>query len=161
MMARYTLIAHKPESSDYCRNCLMASYSGDFEMEHSNSLDALAGLWKRCANQNLSLGRGEDGYELTLLINGWPLADIPDEPEEWWLEEGGDPALLKLATPAREWTGRMDAEVAAQEHARKQLAEQAEAVRRRREADAQEQREREEYARLHARFGATRGGRHA
>ncbi|MBU9200374.1 hypothetical protein KTD31_03275 [Burkholderia multivorans] len=157
MTAHYTLIAHKPESSDYCRNCLMESYSGDFEMEHSRDLESLAGLWKRCAQKNLSLGRSEAGYDLTLLLNGWPIEDIPDEPEEYWLEEGGDPALLELANQAWEWISRVKAEASAEAHTRKQLAEQAEAVRRRREAEAQEQRDRAQYAQLHARFG----GRHA
>ncbi|RQR65370.1 hypothetical protein DIE18_02485 [Burkholderia sp. Bp9125] len=125
-MTHYTLIAHKPESSDYCMGCLMATYSGDFELAHGPTLDVLAPLYLRAAQANRTLDHSELGYELTLLVNGCPLDDIPDTPWENWTEEGGDVLLAKLA---------------------------ADAARKQRQAHEAEQREHAQYLALHAKFG--------
>lgn len=152
-MAQYTLIAHKPDSSDYCLGCLMASYSGDFELAHGPTLDALAPLYQRCAQANRTLEHGELGYELTLLINGYPFDDIPDTPGAAWLEAGGDAALAPLAADARDWLARMEQEADATASEKRRAAEQADLERTRRQALEAEQRERAQYLALHAKFG--------
>lgn len=152
-MAQYTLIAHKPESSDYCRGCLMASYSGDFELAHGPTLDALAPLYQRCAQANRTLEHGELGYELTLLIDGYPFDEIPDAPWEDWLDAGGDAALRPLAAEARTWFARMEQEADVTAAEKRRAAEQAEAARKQRQTLKEEQRERAQYLALHAKFG--------
>ncbi|WP_126223273.1 hypothetical protein [Burkholderia ambifaria] len=152
-MTRYTLIAHKPESSDYCMGCLMATYSGDFELAHGPTLDALAPLYLRAAQANRTLDHGELGYELTLLVNGCPLDDIPDTPWENWTEEGGDALLAKLAADARTWLARMEQEAEVVAAEKRRGAEQAEAARKQRQAHEAEQREHAQYLALHAKFG--------
>ncbi|MBK3779829.1 hypothetical protein G3A43_06150 [Paraburkholderia aspalathi] len=154
-MTQYTLIAHKPESQDYCRGCLMESYSGDFEMHHARSLDEFADSYKRYGHANGKLGHGECGYDITLLINGVPLGDIPEDIA--WLAAGDNPALVALAAAARDWLTRLDAEIRGEAEETRRRAEQAEAARTRSAALAEEQRQREQYAELHAKFG----GRHA
>jgi hypothetical protein len=154
-MTQYTLIAHKPESQDYCRGCLMESYSGDFEMHHARSLDDFADPYKRYGHANGKLGHGECGYDITLLINGRPLGDLPDDIA--CPEEGDDPALVALAAQARAWQTRLDAEILSEAGEQRRLAKQAEEARTRNAALAEEQRQRAQYAELHAKFG----GRHA
>lgn len=155
-MAYYTLIAHKPDSADYCRGCPMESYAGDFELSHGGTLDTLRDGWKRLLNANAKLGRGEADYELTLLINGAPLEDIPSEVA--WLEEGMDPALVALAADAKAWIARLETEVSAELEGERRLAEQTAAAKKRREAQEQEERDRAQYLALRNRF---EGGHHA
>ncbi|MEX3984114.1 hypothetical protein AB4Y45_34740 [Paraburkholderia sp. EG287A] len=143
-MTQYTLIAHKPESSDYCMGCLMSSYSGDMEIAYGSSLDELAALATRCSLANLKLDRGEEGYELTLLIDGFPMLDLLYEP---------DTSRLALAEEAREWLAGIEATAATNLEEEKRRAERDEAARRRRETAAQKARDRAQYATLHARFG--------
>jgi hypothetical protein len=143
-MTQYTLISHKPESADYCMGCLMSSYAGDFEMSHGSSLDELAALAARCSLANLKLERGESGYDLTLLIDGFPMLDLLHEP---------DTGRLALAEAAQSWLAGIGAAAATNLEEEKLRAEQETASRRRREAEAQEARERAQYATLHARFG--------
>ena len=156
-MSIYTLIAHKPDSTDYCRGCLMGSWSGDFHMEHATSLDALSATWKRLEHASLNRDRGEAAYDITLLINGMPLGDIQEEMSDWFAEEGGTAELVALGAEARAWRDSLDAEIAEEVRGQRALKAQAEASRQRAEARAQEVRDRAHYESLHARFG----GRHA
>jgi hypothetical protein len=157
-MAIYTLIAHKPESADYCRGCLVGSWSGDFHMENATTLAALSTTWKRLEHANLDRDRGEARYDLTLLINGMPLGDIGEEMSDSFAEAGGSAELVALGIEARAWMEALDAEIADEARAQRELAEQAKAAQQQAAAQAQEARDRAQYAELHERFA---GGAHA
>ena len=43
----YLFIAHKPDSADYCRNCLMESYRGGFDIENNLDWDGLKKIYAR------------------------------------------------------------------------------------------------------------------
>jgi len=61
MEKKYIFIAYKPDSSDYCRSCLMANYSSDFKIFKDLSYDELL---KNIAQFETYDSRcGETGYE--------------------------------------------------------------------------------------------------
>lgn len=155
-MAYYTLIAYKPDASDYCMGCHMASYSSDFEMAHGASLAALAPAWKRALHADHNSESGDASYELNLLINGVPLSDIPTE--KAWLEEGMDLALVDLAAEAYAWIAQIEAEVKVELEEAKQRAAAEKAEAELRAAQDKLAREHAEYLKLRARF---EGAQHA
>lgn len=155
-MAYYTLIAYKPDASDYCMGCHMASYSSDFEMAHGTSLAALAPTWKRILHADHNSEQGDAGYELNLLINGVPLSDIPSE--KAWLEEGMDPALVDQAAEAYAWIAQLEAEVRVEREEAKQRAAEEKAAAEQRAAEEKRAREHAQYLELRARF---EGAQHA
>lgn len=155
-MAYYTLISYKPDASDYCMGCHMASYSSDFEMAHGASLTALAPTWKRILHADYNGAQGDASYELTLLINGVPLSDIPSE--KAWLEEGMDPALVDLAVEAYAWIAQLEAEVRVEREEAKQRAAAEKAAAEQRAAEEKRAREHAQYLELRARF---EGAEHA
>lgn len=66
----YTLTLHKPDSADYCRGCLMASYSGDFSYTANIEEADLIRSIVDAITQKLSLN--ETGYTAYVhaLLNG-------------------------------------------------------------------------------------------
>ena len=70
MSGPYLLIAHKPDSSDYCRGCLMANYPGDFEIENHLSTEELEEHLIRYLLRNKDLGCNEAGYDMYVFKNG-------------------------------------------------------------------------------------------
>jgi|SRR5208282_6860956 len=81
-----TILAYKSESEDYCRGCVMARYTADFQwrasMDRTEVAEFLAGLM--FANKHLD--HGESGYEFTWLFNGeensdWELAGVRSDIE--------------------------------------------------------------------------------
>jgi hypothetical protein len=83
MDMNYLVIAYKPDSDDYCRNCLMASYPSDFEIRNfvydpeyddANSDD----YRRRCAlesyaeflSRNEFMQCNEVGYEVFIYADG-------------------------------------------------------------------------------------------
>ncbi len=160
----YTLIAYKSNSSDYCRGCLMASYGSDFELWTGTEVEALADRWASLLDRNRNRERGEDGFEITLLINGVPApysyVEEFDKNQEardalWAQQEELSQVFddakalaelkLRLIDEAREaaaLAAKRQAEMAAEEAARKAAA-------------AKERADRAEYERLAAKFGRT------
>lgn len=69
-MTAYIFIAHKPDSEDYCRGCLMARYSGDFVHEQTDDLERLAVLWSECLFKNQTLDCNETGYDVIIYGDG-------------------------------------------------------------------------------------------
>lgn len=147
-MAYYTLIAYKPDASDYCRGCHMASYSSNFEMAHGARLADLSAFWKRIQHTDLKSERGDSAHELTLLINGIPRDELGFK----------DPAMEALVEESRAWERQLEAEVRAEFAAEKEHEAAEKAAAEQRAALARETREREEYLRLRARF---EGDQHA
>ncbi len=155
----YTLIAHKPESSDYCRGCHMASYSGDYSTHHyitaAEVIDAAAGYLAKPLRCN------EAGYTLTLItvwrgklvtvedfdgahslytsLDLWPSGDSTPEDETF------EKHLLQMRDDTR-------AEVAKSIAASHEAAARAAKEKREQTQRETEARERAELARLAARF---------
>jgi hypothetical protein len=68
--SRFILVAYKPNSNDYCRGCLMASYSGDFEVENHLTAEELTKKWATFINRNISLRINEAPYQFYIFKNG-------------------------------------------------------------------------------------------
>lgn len=81
---KYTLIAYKPDSDDYCRGCHMASYKSGhvvhYNMDHAELLKQLIKIEK----ENLELQINETGWEITIFGNSgllfaeWSHSDLND-----------------------------------------------------------------------------------
>jgi hypothetical protein len=159
-MTCYTLIAHKPESAEYCGGHRIESYDGDFHLSYAESLDELASDWKRFVHANRARGRYEEDYDITLLINGQPLSDLPRNAS--WLGEHDDPSVVPLVQEAYDWLSRLTAEVDAERHQARVAAEQAKQAKDEADAKAQQARkeakDRAEYERLQALFGGNKNG---
>lgn len=61
----FTLIAHKPESCDYVRGCLMANYSGDLQVYINLTREEL--IEKLVKYRSVELGFNESGYDIEIL----------------------------------------------------------------------------------------------
>lgn len=66
----YTLIAIKPESYDMCSGCLMETYGGDVEVLYPDTEQELIEAIGRF--EGMVLKPQEEGYRLTILLNGRP-----------------------------------------------------------------------------------------
>lgn len=70
-MDTFIFFASKPESSDYCKGCLMATYCGDVIFAFELSKEEVIKLWSRCLFKNLNLEINEAGYkDIRILKNG-------------------------------------------------------------------------------------------
>ncbi len=67
---RYLFIALKPDSTDYCRGCRMASYSSDFHQQNHLKADELVELWSTYLHKNLNLDCNEAGYDFYIYKDG-------------------------------------------------------------------------------------------
>lgn len=74
-MNNYTLIAYKPNSASYCRNCLMESYSSNFVLEVHLSREELIKNWVDILVKKDDLGHSERGYGITILRDGYKAFD--------------------------------------------------------------------------------------
>ena len=119
----YTILAYKPDSSDYCMGCHVASYSSGFEYYYTEDRgEAVKFIAGKLVN-NKHMDNNEDGYEITILMNGAePSQDTWDE-----LHEG------------KEWSDHCHAEAMMEEA--KALAEKEIADAKKREEEAKAQRE--------------------
>jgi hypothetical protein len=64
----YLLIAYKPDSYDYCRGCLMDSYSSDFQQsQHEDRAKLIEQAAELDAYETRS---GEEGYSVTIYADG-------------------------------------------------------------------------------------------
>lgn len=156
----YTLVAYRANGVDTCRNCVMGQSNSDFELNVFTDAEALAKHWAK-HQFNAPHGREYGSFEYTLLLNG---RDEYNDPS-WDDEAECDPVTGELwasleRTRIREM---VDAESAALNEARRLEEERkaaAEALkqqaRRQRDQAAAEARDREEFARLQAKFGGTR-----
>jgi hypothetical protein len=66
----FLLIAYKPDSSDYCRGCHMASYSSDHEIHTHLNAETLVVHWAHYLQKNLDLDHSEAGYTFWVFKNG-------------------------------------------------------------------------------------------
>jgi hypothetical protein len=133
-----TILAYKSDSDDYCRGCVMARYSSDFQwkssMDRGEIEEFLAGLM--FANKHLD--HGEAGYEITFLFNGEECND------EW------DSDAIR-----KELTLEATALYVIKENAfqiKKSLSEKMAAAKQKRDT---EERERQQLAQLQAKYGTT------
>jgi hypothetical protein len=69
-MKPYLFIARKDDSADYCRGCLMASYSSDFEIQNYLSREELVEKWVDYLYKNMNLDINESGYNFYIYENG-------------------------------------------------------------------------------------------
>lgn len=158
----YTLIAYKENSSDYCRGCLMDSYSSDFEAWTGAEAEELAERWAKLRDRNRNMRHGESGFDFLLFIDGVPApyGDVQecDKGEGvrealWARQEELEPHFdyIKALTDSKLEAMDNRRALEAAEAARKaQLAkEEAE----RKAAAAKDAAERAEYERLSAKFG--------
>lgn len=79
MQTLYTLIMHKSDSYDYCRGCLMDSYTSDFEFSNYLTRDTLIERLAELAYKNLNLRINESGYKFIVLKDGVVLYNDIDE----------------------------------------------------------------------------------
>jgi hypothetical protein len=63
----YSVILHKPESADYCRCCLMESYSGSFEHQSNLNEEQAVSLIARALSTELK--RNEAGYTAIIFVS--------------------------------------------------------------------------------------------
>lgn len=66
----YLLVAYKPDSADYCKGCLMASYSSDFVRYNNLSREDLVKRWGELLAKNMNLEFGEAGYIFHIFEDG-------------------------------------------------------------------------------------------
>lgn len=66
---KYILVAYKPDSSDYCRGCHMASYSSGYKMYSECTREQLIKEW--AALRAIELSCNEAEYEFQLIIDGY------------------------------------------------------------------------------------------
>lgn len=111
----YTLIAYRPNQTDYCRGCHMGSSDSDFSIEYfeatregmANMLDLIKDFHK--ADFDVRSNREYANYELTILCNGVELTEYDPQDasilekinslkasnERIWLQEEKEVAKLK------------------------------------------------------------------
>lgn len=66
----YSLIVYKPNSSDYCRGCHMASYSSDFGSYFCQTREQVTELAAEFKKRNEFLLINEAGYDFLILKDG-------------------------------------------------------------------------------------------
>lgn len=66
----FLFIAYKPNSSDYCKGCHMASYSSDFETKNMLNSQELTEFWSEYLFKNLNLECNEEGYSFYIYKDG-------------------------------------------------------------------------------------------
>jgi hypothetical protein len=77
----YTVIGYKPDSADTCLGCVMERYdSAHVLFLTTDELDFVE-KWAELLFKNLIRKHGESAYEITVLVNGEDLHDLPDTPE--------------------------------------------------------------------------------
>jgi len=89
MKDKFILIAYKPNSSDYCMGCHMASYGSDFIFEEYQDVESLA--QKLADIDEWYLEDGEDGFEPPYIIyNGETIIKLgcfqfyePEDMSDW------------------------------------------------------------------------------
>jgi hypothetical protein len=76
----YTLIAYKANSADYCRGCAMERFDSEHVILQTEEREELLNKWSDLLCQNMNRQRGEDTFDITILVNGSDLwcDDIPD-----------------------------------------------------------------------------------
>lgn len=69
-MRPYIFIAHKRDSADYCRGCLMQSYASDFVYEYALNKEELITTWADYLAKNKKLQCNEAGYDFYIWKHG-------------------------------------------------------------------------------------------
>lgn len=160
----YTLIAIKEESADYCRGCLMESYSGDHQIFYGPDREKLTDRWAALMDKNNHLERAESGYEFSLFIDGVPGNYIEGEEccsDADWTEFDdkkfhSQVEYQAIKQLAEDKLAAIEAKRAAEQAAAAEKAAQAKAAADRRAAEAKEAAERAEFERLQAKYGYQR-----
>ncbi len=77
----YTLIAYKPDSFAVSYGCTTDRYSSEHRVFCTDDETHFIHAWADVLVENMNLGHQELGYDITLLINGVKIEDLPDT--EW------------------------------------------------------------------------------
>jgi hypothetical protein len=135
----YTIIGYKPDSAETCRGCVMERYDSDHVLFLSTDELDFVEKWAELLFKNLIRQRGECAYEITALVNGENLSDLPDTPELSFynLQNQADQQSIILLRAHEE---------------REQLKQQ---VRARAQASAQRESELRRLAELQKKYGGT------
>ncbi len=148
----YTIIAYKPSNTDYCRGCLMASYSSKFDLICTDDREEAIQFIVNKHKANEKHESREADYDITLLING-------KEPAGIWVEQNGKEGgywedSIKdhadgLLEEAKMISNRTEAEAraAAKAEEERRKVQQAELA-----ARAKEEHDRSEYERLKEKY---------
>lgn len=67
---KFLFIANKPDSADYCKGCLMASYSSDCIIENMLSEEQVIKQWTDCLYKNMNLRCNEAEYQFYIFKDG-------------------------------------------------------------------------------------------
>lgn len=96
MKTLYLFIAQKPDSTDYCRGCRMASYSSDFFIENLMNREELIKKWAEYIQKNMNLDYNEAGYGFYVFKNGFKLFE-ENYPrcDRWWQHEDDKAEILE------------------------------------------------------------------
>lgn len=84
----YLLFAIKPDSADYCRGCLMATYAAESFYENYLSPEKLVTRLAEYYARNLQLDCGEKGFSFIIFRNGVKVYDGVDR--NGWCWDGED-----------------------------------------------------------------------
>jgi hypothetical protein len=77
----YTIIGYKPDSEASCRGCVMETFDSDHVLFLTTDELDFVEKWAELLYKNLIRKHGESEYEITALVNGENLNDLPDTPE--------------------------------------------------------------------------------
>ncbi len=148
----YTIIAYKPSNSDYCRGCLMASYSSEFDMLCTDERDEAVQFIVAKHKANKGHEYREADYDITLLIDGKEPRGVwveGAEGEDGYWDESVEEHAQAILDEAKTIADRTEAEAKAAKEAAeaRQKAAAAAAV-----AKAKEESDRKEFERLKAKY---------
>lgn len=147
-MTWYGMIAYKEDGADYCRGCLMDSWSGQLETCYTEDLEELTSTYGPLALRKYD--DREPRFIFTFLINGRPF-------DHSWSPDSENPGELELRAALYEAADRQvelnkqAAIAAAQREKERQKQYEIEA------AAARERQERADYERLQAKYGVKNG----
>jgi|SRR5476651_149728 len=77
----YTIVGYKPDSAETSRGCVIKRYDSDHVLFFTTDELDFVEKWAELLFKNLIRKHGESEYEITALVNGENLNDLPDTPE--------------------------------------------------------------------------------
>lgn len=80
MNNNFMVVAYKPDSTDTCRGCLMASYGSEFILESEVTREELVKILVTIFQKNRNLSGGEIGFDFWIYQNGIIMDGVDSDP---------------------------------------------------------------------------------